>query len=127
MPAAAAIVLTNDDLSTASHTPVSVSPEYSIFENRDNATSAGYHSIGLGFSRATPQRKTTRVRVRYAMPIEQTVDGIVRVSHTPRFNGEFILPEEMTATEKLDLQKRIETLISNAFVQSMVEDNEPVY
>jgi hypothetical protein len=59
--------------------------------------------------RASSGRTTNRVKIQFHMPVEHTVDGVVKVAYTARFFGEFILPEELTPLSATTLRRIVKT------------------
>jgi hypothetical protein len=127
MPTAADIVL--NDSAPAAHTfePQSITPDKAVHVDRDSTTSAGQKNLILGVSPARPSRPTNRVTVRLNMPVEYTVDGVVRVRDIARHSSDTVLPEAMTTTEREDFAAFIMNAYANAVVKGLVEELEPVY
>jgi hypothetical protein len=127
MPTAADIII--NDATPTPHTfaPQSVSPEKTILVDRDSATSAGFKSILASFSPARSSRPTNRVNLRFAMPTEHTVDGVVLVAYVARCNIDLVLPEEMTQTERDDFGAFVENLLADTVVQGYVTDLAPMH
>jgi len=128
MPAASSISI-NDATPTAHvYVPVQVSPELSLFRNvADAAISASQEQIGLSFSRANGNRSTNKVKVTLSTPYEQTVDGAVIVRSTARMVCEFILPDDMDATERADFAALAANALDHADIKGYLEDLEAVW
>lgn len=125
MPQASSIVI-NDGTENLTFTPVSTG-QVSLFEARDSATSAGFQQLILGLDRAKPTRKTNKVEVRIARPIEATVDGSVVIRCTPRFFGNWVLPDDMTLEERTAFATQVVNALSNAVVKGYATNVEPVW
>lgn len=125
MPAASSISI-NDATPTAHvFVPVSVSPQLSLFRNvADAAISGSEEQIGLSLSRANANRATNKVKLTFAMPFEQTVDGQVIVRSTARFTGEWTLPDDMSATERGHFAALVKNSVAQADIEDYVTDLE---
>lgn len=128
MPSATSISI-NDATPTAHvFVPISVTPQLSLFRNTADASiSASEEQVGLSISRATAQRDTNKVKVTLSMPYEQTVDGAVQVRSTARFISEFVLPDDMTATERADFAKLCANSLDHADIAGYITDLTPVW
>ena len=129
MPTASAIVINDGQGTPAAHTfaPQLISPEKSTFVDRDADTSAGQKQLVLSFSPANASRSTNRIGVRLNMPIEQTIDGVVSVAYTARFDGSIVVPDQMTQAQRDDLGAYIQNALADAVINAYVTDLEPVY
>jgi hypothetical protein len=130
MPSASTISLDDGQSTPVSHDfapRVQVGPENILLINDEADTSAGQMKLQLGFSAASSKRPTNRVKVSFTYPVEQTVDGVVRVAYTARFNGEVVLPEEMTQAQRDDMAAFIGNALSHATVAGYVSDLDPMF
>jgi hypothetical protein len=129
MPSATTIALYDGQGTPVSHDfePVSVTPANSLLVNRDADTSAGQMQLIVGLSPANGSRKTNRVNLRFNMPIEHTVDGVVRVAYTARAICEFVLPEEMTQANRDDFAAYIKNATADAVISGVISDLDPLY
>lgn len=129
MPSASTISLNDGQATPVSHdfTPNQISPNSSTFVDKDSTTSAGQKKLILTFSPASVSRQTTRVGVRFAMPIEQTVDGVTSVAYTARFNGDVVIPDQMTQAQRDDLAAFISNALAHTVVSGSISDLDPVY
>lgn len=125
MPQASAIVL-NDGTADRTFTPISTNGK-AVFECRDSDTSAGFASLTLALDRAKPARPTNKANIRVASPIEKTEDGVVSVRSVPRFIGDFILPDDMTAAERLAFANLVIASVTNAVVKGYFSTLEVAY
>lgn len=125
MPSASAIIL-NDGTADRTFTPTSISDK-ALYECRDSTTSAGFSSLVFSLDRAKPTRPTNKVFVRYAEPIEMTADGEVTIRSTPRANTDFILPDDMSAAERLAFANTYLAALANALIKGYVVNLEPAY
>lgn len=129
MPTATTITLSDGQAVPVAHdfNPISVSPALTVYHNTEADTSAGQMQLMLGLSFANSSRKTNRATVRFNLPVEHTVDGIVRVDHTARFSCEIVMPEQMTKASRDDLQAYISNIFQQGVVQGLIADLAPVY
>jgi len=127
MPTAAAIVLADATPSNHTFSPLKVTVESSLLVSREGTTSAGNPTLIIGLSQAHVNRATNKVSVRLNQPIEQTVDGVVSVRSTPRFEGVFTLPDDMTEAERTDFAALVESAVSDSVVQGYVTALDPMY
>jgi len=127
MPSATAITLT--DAASADHIYAPQGQESGVASFNDDSatTSAGRSKLTLGLSRSSNRRRTDHVNVKITFPFEHTVDGVVRVSHAALFKGSFILPEEMSDTDRDNVKAQVNSLLGSAIVTSYVKDLEPAY
>lgn len=99
-----------------------------LYVNQTDAdTSAGAESISLSLSRANANRSTNRVKITFAMPFEQTVDGAVEVRSIARANVDLILPDDMTASEREDFAALVSNLFDATDVKNTFEDLIPTW
>lgn len=108
--------------------PMTVTPELATYRNyADAAVSASAEQLIVSLSLATSQRATNKVKVTISDPIEQTVDGVVVVRSTPRFTGEFILPDDMSVSERDHFGALVRNALAHADIKGYYEDLKPVY
>lgn len=129
MPAATQISI-NDATPTAHlFDPVGKTPAGAVlyFNNTDASTSATAESLAVSFSRANGSRATNRVKLSLAVPYEQTVDGAIEVRSTARMNVDFILPDDMTASEREDFIALCSNSLDATDIKNHVEDLIPTW
>lgn len=130
MPSASSIVLADGQATPANHTfqPQSVTPERTVLVDRDSETSAGQKEIIVGFVPAKGQRKTTRVSLRFNMPVEATdSDGITRVAYTARLDSNLIIPDEATQAERDDFAAFVKNAFADVVLNGYVSNLDPMY
>lgn len=110
-----------------SFAPERVAPDLSAFTERTAAASAGFVRLSVGLSPASAKRSTNRIPVRLDLPVLQTVNGVNSVAYTGRFNGEFVIPDVMTAAERADLHAYVANALDNALVKAVIKDLDPMY
>jgi hypothetical protein len=77
--------------------------------------------------RASSGRTTNRVKIQFHMPVEHTVDGVVKVAYTARFFGEFILPEELTQAQRDDFAAYCKNALADTVLNGYLSDLDPAY
>lgn len=122
-----AIVLTDSVPVNRTFNPLSEQGGTVAYADRGtNATVSGQGELVLQYSRATPQRPTTRITIRISDPKEDTVDGHLKAIAIPRFIGEFIIPSEgMLKLDRENLLALVVSALSSATMASYVEDLVP--
>lgn len=75
-----------------------------------------------------PQNGSSVVRVtgKVTLPIMDTVDTTKKVAECVG-TFELLLPKQATQTNRLDIRKELDTLLTNAVVTSAVQDFEAIY
>lgn len=127
MPSASTITLTDSAAVDSDFAPTRFNGNKALFVNKDAITSAGRRNFSITLDPASAKRSSDHVKVRFASPAENTVDGLTSVVHTPWFSCEFILPVSMTLTERKNLLAESLDLLGDAILKSYVEDLEPAY
>lgn len=129
MPSATTISLNDGQATPVSHDfdPVSITPGNSLLVNRDASTSAGQMQLIVGLSPANSNRRTNRVTIRFNMPVEHTVDSVVKVAHTARFSADVVIPDEMNQASRDDLAAFIKNALSDTVVNAIISDLDPLY
>lgn len=127
MPSASTIAISDSTPTSHDFGPRGENGSAFVFKNTEAATGAGQMSLALSLSDASPSRPTHKALITIAVPVEQTVDGVTTVAYTLRFKGEFIIPEEATATQRADLLAYASNALAHADVKGYVEDLEPVW
>lgn len=129
MPSASTITLADGQATPVTHdfVPMSVTPGRTVLVNRESDTSAGQMQLIVGFDPAKVSRKTNRVSIRFNLPVEQTVDGVVKVAYVARFSADVVLPEEMTQAQRDDLAAYIKNALADSVVNGIISDLDPIY
>ena len=110
-----------------SFAPVKVSPQESTFAEKSSAVSAGYKTLNISFSPASGNRPTNRINLKLAYPVLQTVGTVSSVAYTGRFEGYFVIPDVMTASERADLAAFVANALDNASIRAVLKDLDPLY
>lgn len=125
MPVASTIAISDSTPTSHDFDPRGDKNGVMIYKNTESDTGAGQMVLGLSLSDASASRPTHRVTLTLAVPVEQTVDGLVEVAHVDRFQGIFIMSENTTATARADLLAYAQNALANAQVVSAVSDLDP--
>lgn len=110
-----------------SFAPERVAPESSIFTERSAAVSAGFTKLGIGFSAASSKRPTNRVDYSVDFPVLQTVNGVSTVAYKGLFKGYFVIPDNMTATERADFHAFVANGMAHSQIKAVIKDLDPLY
>lgn len=127
MPATTNIVIA--DAVPTNHTlkPLSASLSLSTWAETSAATYEGNARLAIAMSNPTSTRKTTREKLTFTMPVERTVDSVVKVTDTITYILEAIIPAACSETEAIKAQTLFKNLLSNALVIAYLANREPVY
>lgn len=126
---AQAAALTIADQVPANHTynPTSASGQRAVFVNSESSTAAGRPSIVVDYQPLAATSTREKVKINTAIPVEQTVDGVVQVHHVNRAVTEFYLDASATLAEKQNLLARHKSILGNAVMTTLVTTGEPPY
>lgn len=83
--------------------------------------------VNVTFDRATPNRKTFKVKRTIAYPLVRTISSVDTVIDTARATVEYVLPVSATATERKHLRALVANNENAAYMKAMVEDLDPLY
>lgn len=116
-------LLLDDGTTTWTHEVNSVGGGKAIWTDFDVASSsAGAPSAVMTHSRASAARPTDKVTTWYNMPLEHTVDGVVRVYDIARLKVEATLPETMTAQQRKDFYALAKNFFSSTVAGEAMKD-----
>jgi hypothetical protein len=87
-----------------------------VLTDNSAETALGRKTLIVGSSPANAQRSTDKLTIRLNYPVEHEVDSVTEVAHTARFRGEFVLPGDMSTTERAHFAAMISDLISESEV-----------
>lgn len=107
--------------------PMSVATALSVFTERSAPFSAGYARIEIGFSPANGGRKTNRIPLKVDLPVVEQSAGVDTVTRVLRFQGEFIIPDTATATERANLHAYVANALDADLIVNVVRDLDPLY
>jgi len=122
------LVLTDSAAVSRIFRPLSENAGTVAYADRDtNATVSGQGEVVIQYSRATPQRPTTRIVLRISDPKEELVDGHLKAIAVPRFIGEFIIPSEgIVKLDRENLLALVNSALSSLTMAGYVKDLAPV-
>lgn len=117
-----------------SATPVAVtysveklSSEQTVLVDRRQASRDMQPVINASFDRATPNRKTFKVKRQVAYPLIRTINSVDTVVDTARATIEYVIPVSATAQERKHLRALVANLEDATFMKAAVEDLDPLY
>jgi len=110
-----------------SFAPEQVSPQLSTFTERSAASSNGYIRLGVSLSPASGKRATNRVNIDLDLPVLSTVNGVSTVAYVGRFKGYFVIPDQMTSAERVDLAAFVANALDNTQIRGVIKDLDPMY
>lgn len=115
-------------------TPVAVtysveklSSEQTVLVDRRLASRDMQPVINLTFDRATPNRKTFKVKRQVAYPLVRTINSVDTVVDTARATVEYVIPVSATAQERKHLRALMANNEDHAYLKAAVEDLDPLY
>lgn len=121
-------------INDGSATPVAVqygveklSSDLSILVDRRLASRETQPTLTVVFDRATPTRKTFKVKHSVAYPIVRIVNGVDLVVDIARANVDYTLPPSMSVQEKKHLNALVANMEANATLKAAVVDFDPLY
>lgn len=124
----------NITIKDGSATPVDVvysveklSSEQTVLVDRRQASRDMQPSVTVGFDRASPSRRTFKVKHSIAYPLVRTVAGVTTSNDVARATVEFTLPSSMTADERAHLQALVANLEDVIIIKAGVKDLDPLY
>jgi hypothetical protein len=85
------------------------------------------NTVSLSVKRSTEVNGVSKVKVTVTTPTTKVVDGEVVLSKTPRFVGEFYLPNPTTKAERTDLLYLVSNLLGTEQIGESILDVMNVY
>lgn len=127
MPAIANIVVA--DATPVNHTfePQSASLALSTWAEETATTFEGNGRIAVAMSNPTSTRKTSRIKINYAQPIERDVDGVVKVTDTILYTFEAVLPSSCSMDEAELAYTVACNILGSTQIASYLVNRKPVY
>jgi len=95
---------------------------------RDADISAASRTLSVLFRPESNTRKTNRINASLAMPLKRSDGGdpaTYSADDVARFNGEWVLPSDMSQSERDELGYMIRSLISDTAIQAASDDLDP--
>ena len=102
-------------------------PALSSFADRACGTAAGFRRVKISNRFSSPRTPVNRSKITIECPVLQTVNGISTVAYTLRFNGEFILPDVATDTDRKNIFAFARNSLGLPPVQAALRDLDPFY
>lgn len=131
MPDITSITINDGESTPVGHVfaPVVNTPNQTVLVDRDAGTSAGNKTMILGYSPANGARKTHRVSLRLNVPFEvyDSNTGRLNVEYTARYSGDVVLPDQMTAQDRLNMAAYIANMINHSIIQGYITGPDPMY
>lgn len=127
MSQASNIVLADSVPANHTFSPISSTDNVVVYRDADAVTAAGKKQIQIGFSPISSTRDTERTKIRFDMPIENTVDGRTVVVGTNRIFIEAVVWSGCTATERANFYALAKNLAAHAVAQAAIRDGDPPY
>lgn len=119
-----------DGAAGATHTfvPQIKGPGKVSFINLDSDLAAASERLVSLFKPSNSQRNTTRYSLDLDFPLKRSDGGtpaVYSVAGHARFNGQYVLPTEMTTTEREEFAYMVGQMVQNALLVAGVEDLDP--
>lgn len=133
MPAIAAITLTDDSAVNHVFNPQRIERNIASYRNTATGIPAGFSDLTLSLTEPSSQGSVYRVQGQLSLPKinEVTVPGgsvsSVDVVRVTRFKFEFIIPVQSELTERADALAMARDLLSDAVLESLVEQLQNIY
>lgn len=103
--------------------PLSAGIAESSWQERAAVSMAGNRTLKAGLSLSHSKRPTDRVALLYKAPKEASVNGLTTVVNTGVFDVNYVIPEDWTATERLNFATECATLVATTMVKDLVGRN----
>lgn len=127
MPAIANVVVADATPANTTLHPISASVGSSRFLERGGVLAAANRSLELKLALANKARATDRVTVLFARPYAVLEDGVYVVRDVMRFNGEFVISENIPADVRNHFYSEVDSLFGTALLRGYVKDRDPCY
>lgn len=120
MAAVANLILLNNAGANVTYYPQKVTTgDYAQYVDRTSAVIAAQSKASLTYKESTTTRK---VQGKVTFPVLNATTGLV--SHTLLGTFEIVIPLVATATERLDVRKRLASFVGHAVVNVAADDGE---
>lgn len=127
MPAIANVVVADATPANTTLYPISASVGSSRFLERGGVLAAANRSLELKLALANKTRATDRVTVLFARPYAVLEDGVYVVRDVMRFNGEFVISENIPADVRNHFYSEVASLFGTTLLRGYVKDRDPCY
>lgn len=122
------IVLSDATPSDHTFVPIQANPSLSVWsESAANDRPYLRPTVSFTFREAKSQEQVTKVTRRLNVPLFDTVEGVIVPRGTARVVTEYVLPSDMTSTEKSNLLAMSRDLDGEALTESYVVDGDPAF
>lgn len=127
MPAIANIVVA--DATPTNHTfkPQSASMALSTWAETSATTFEGNGRIAIAMSPPSSTRKTSRIKLTLHLPVERTVDGVVKVTDTCLYTLEGVIPATCSASEAEQSFTILQNLVASTLAEAYFASREPAW
>lgn len=130
MPAVANIVINDGQVSPVAHTfvPSRESSEGFVYLDKSSGLAVTYNKLVLQTklpNAASKGERNFRVKFGVHQPIGEVLPdnpGLTKLAYTPRFSGEFVIPERSTLAQRKDLLAFVKNGVAHAVMASLVQD-----
>lgn len=108
--------------------PTRESADGFVYLDKTSGVVVSYNKVVLGTklpNSASTGERNFRVRVAVHAPIGEVLPdnpSLTKLAYTPRFSGEFILPERSTMQDRKHLLAFTKNLMAHAIMASLVQD-----
>lgn len=127
MPALTAVSINDGQTTPASHTfsPVTSNGAKAEWADRSSTTPAGYRTISNEVRKPATPTAAYRNLSNFMLPIEATVDGVVKVVGYNSVKIEFNFRQESTDQERKDAVAYASNLLTLSAYKNAIISNEP--
>lgn len=125
MSAFATLTLQNNAAANVVFNPSSISDGVASWFNSTSVYDAR-QKVTLSVKLPKSGSQVARVVGRVTLPIMDSVDTTKKIGEAYA-NVEFVLPKQMSETQRLDLRKEMDTLIQNAVFTAAIQYLESIY
>lgn len=131
MPAIGTITINDGQSTPVAHSfdPVTTNGESSSLADRSGGVPMGYPLILARQKSPNGGAQNYRMSFSVVVPVVEAdaVTGQNKVTRTTRFNGEFVLPEGSSLSERKDILAYAKNLLGDSAVQAVVHNLETIY
>lgn len=127
MPSTANIVVADATPTNHTFAPQSASLALSTWQESSAETYEGNGRIAISMSPPNSSRKTSRMKLTCALPIERTVDDVVKVTDTILYTVEAVVPSTCSAGEAANAFALVKNTLANALIGGYFADRTPVF
>lgn len=100
---------------------------HTYFEPTTGVTPATKTKLTVSLTPTSATRNTARIKIAFALPKAQTVNGIVTAAHVNRVFNEYVFDKDSTRDDRRDAKILLISLLNDAVMNAMIGDLEDVY